>query len=483
MNKAIRQLTSLYSFRLPATLTYMLQASEYRADEYLHWLARTRDFSSVQYRRHLERTFKARLIELFLLIGMACEILVGIALIVYGLITPGAGWSIEIGAALVIAYPLVWSYLVVLPLEFGRLVIVEPNQTRTVAASEPIFAKHQGVTIAVAGSYGKTSMKELLLSVLGVSKNVAATRANHNVALEHAKFAKSLSGKEDILIIEYGEGEPGDVARFARNTHPDMAVITGLAPAHLNKYKSLDLAGDDIMSLATYLKDKKVYINAESEAIKPYIKNEHQAYSRSGVGDWRVSDVKLSLKNTSFTLSSSKHKLKLESKLLGRHQIGPLALAAVLGLKFGLSKQEVEQAIAKTKPYEHRMQPYELKGAWIIDDTYNGNVDGIKAGTELLHELPAKRKIYVTPGLVDQGKETKAVHLRVGQLIATAQPDVVVLMQNSVTGFIQEGLKDGDFKGELKLVSDPLGFYRNLESFVAAGDLVLMQNDWTDNYA
>ena len=129
------------------------------------------------------------------------------------------------------------------------------------------------------------------------------------------------------------------------------------------------------------------------------------------------------------------------------------------------------------------MQPYELSGAWIIDDTYNGNVDGIKAGTELLNELIAKRKIYVTPGLVDQGRETKAVHLKVGQLIARAQPDSVVLMQNSVTGFIQEGLKEGGFKGELKLVSDPLGFYSNLESFVAAGDLVLMQNDWTDNYA
>jgi UDP-N-acetylmuramoyl-tripeptide--D-alanyl-D-alanine ligase len=164
------------------------------------------------------------------------------------------------------------------------------------------------------------------------------------------------------------------------------------------------------------------------------------------------------------------------------HQLGPLAFTAALGLQMGLSEEQVTAGVAKTKPFEHRMQPYQLAGAWIIDDTYNGNIEGIRAGTELLANLPAKRKLYVTPGLVDQGKETAAIHRTVGELIARSKPDVVVLMQNSVTEHIQTGLTAANYKGEVMVQADPLDFYQHLENFVAAGDVVLMQNDWTDNY-
>jgi UDP-N-acetylmuramyl pentapeptide synthase len=101
----------------------------------------------------------------------------------------------------------------------------------------------------------------------------------------------------------------------------------------------------------------------------------------------------------------------------------------------------------------------------------------------LLKDLEATRKIYVTPGLVDQGEEKASVHHDIGRLIADARPDMVVLMQNSATGYIQGGLKDAGFKGEIRIETDPLQFYSNLNHFVAHGDLVVMQNDWTDNYA
>jgi len=148
-----------------------------------------------------------------------------------------------------------------------------------------------------------------------------------------------------------------------------------------------------------------------------------------------------------------------------------------------MSNEQIISGVAAAKPFEHRMQAYGLSGGWVIDDTYNGNIEGIRAGTELLSDLSAKRKIYVTPGLVDQGKEKKAVHLELGRLIAGAEPDVVILMKNSVTAFIVEGLEFANFKGVTKIEENPLQFYNNLGEFIAAGDVVLMQNDWPDNYA
>ncbi len=97
--------------------------------------------------------------------------------------------------------------------------------------------------------------------------------------------------------------------------------------------------------------------------------------------------------------------------------------------------------------------------------------------------MPAKRKWYVTPGLVEQGKDTAQIHHQAGKLIAAAQPDIVVLMKNSVTNALKAGLTEADYQGDVRVETNPLDFYTNLSQVVAAGDVVMLQNDWTDNYA
>lgn len=478
----IPAIRSLYSWRYPEALVYMLQSTEYRVGPYLAWYWRTQNFQRVMHRRTLERTQAARLLLAALRVGVFTEIVAGLMLVgLWWFDGLTAGW--QFGAALLLAYPVVWAHLAAIPLVVGRILIAWPKERRLVKHSETIFAKHKGIKIAVAGSYGKTSMKELLFTVLHEGKKVAATPANKNVSVSHAQFATNLSGDEDILVIEYGESVPGDVMRFARTTHPTHAVITGLAPAHLDKYKTLAAAGRDIFAVARYLRGRNVYVNTESTATQSFMETSYHAYNAGGVGGWKVQKARLTVEGVSFELVKGKHKLKLRSGLLGRHQLGPLALAAAISIELGLTEAQVTAGIAKTLPFEHRMQPYRLGGAWIIDDTYNGNIEGVRAGLDLLAELPAKRKLYVTPGLVDQGRETKTVHREVGRLIAKARPDMVVLMENSAAPYIEEGLTAGAFNGELLVESDPLEFYTNLDQFVAAGDLVLMQNDWTDNYA
>lgn len=482
MKNALKAACVFYSPRYPKILVYMLQSTEYHAGPYLAWFWRTQNFASVITRRELVRTKAARLLTWALTAGMLIEILAGLVLIYLWHWHNVAG-GLEFGLALIIAYPIIWAHLVVLPLIAGRELVVKPNETRLIEESEKIFKKHKGIKLAIAGSYGKTSMKELLLTVLSIGKNVVATPGNMNVPISHARFAKTLSGNEDIVLIEYGEGAPGDVGRFARTTHPTHGVITGLAPAHLDRYKSVEAAGEDIFSLADYLKNEHVYVNDESLYAEAFIKKEFITYDRFGCLGWKVKNPKLSIDGIRFSLQKGKKELKLRSGLLGMHQLGPLSLAAALAHEFGMSDDDIVTGIAATKPFEHRMQPYLLAGAWVIDDTYNGNITGIRVGTELLKALPAKRKIYITPGLVDQGKETEFVHTEMGRFIAAAEPNLVVLMKNSVTNFIQKGMAEMDFDGETLIIDNPLEFYTNLAEFLATGDLALMQNDWTDNYA
>lgn len=463
------------------TLVYMAQSTDYNAKEYLRWFWRTSNFARIMYRRTLEMTTIAQRLVRFVLLASVIQVVLGIVISVYGFMNIDA-LQVFVGLATIATYPVVVAHSIVVPLWAGQRYVITPQRKKLLADAEKIFVHHKGKRIAIVGSYGKTSMKELLLQVLGEGLKVVATPGNKNVLVSHAAFARSLRGDEDIVIIEYGEGAPGDVAKFAELTHPTHAVITGVAPAHLDQYVTVEAARQDIFSVTNYLPADNVYINRESGMIGNYTKGDFIPYDRDGALGWKIQAIKVEITGLTFEMSKENQLLVLHSKLLGRHNLGPLALVAALAVEHGMSTESVQAAVEATKPYEHRMQPYQLSGAWIIDDTYNGNIEGIRAGTALLHELSSKRKIYVSPGLVDQGEETEAVHHEMGTLIASAEPDIVILMQNSVTRYIQSGLAASGYAGEVRIETDPLGFYQNLSHFVAVGDIVLMQNDWTDNY-
>ena len=473
---------TLYSIpRASSLFVYMLQSVEYRVWPYLVWFWQTQRFSAVMHRRTLDLTRAARLLRAGLFAGMFLQLVAGIVLIYLGwqnLVTGG----IWFGLALILSYPLVWAHAVAVVSMVGQIVVIGPREARHVILAERIFASHPGKRVAIAGSYGKTSMKELLVTVLREGKKVAATPANQNVLSSHARFASSLVGDEDIVLIEFGEGKPGDVTRFTDVVHPTDAVITGIAAAHLDRYKTIAAAARDIFSVAAHMPADHVYVNTEAEEAVAYMREGYQSYSRMGALGWKAQNISVDITGTRFELTKGTQTLRLTSQLVGIHQVGPLAFAAAFGLEMGLTEAQVVAGIGHTKPFEHRMQPYQLAGAWIIDDTYNGNLEGIRAGTELLGSLEAKRKLYVTPGLVEQGAETAAIHRKIGSLIAQCKPDVVVLMQNSVTEYMQAGLAAADYKGKIIVQTDPLDFYQHLDHFVAAGDVVLMQNDWTDNY-
>jgi UDP-N-acetylmuramoyl-tripeptide--D-alanyl-D-alanine ligase len=475
----IADILSMYRLRFAKTIAYMLQSTEYDVKSYIAWLWRTSNFTSVMHRRSLDITRRSKLVSLSVGLGIVIQVAAGIIVGAWSVYTDQP--YVYFGFALVVSAPLVWAHLICIPVFVARLVIVRPQEQQAIRRSKQIFSDFTGPKIAVAGSYGKTTVKELLTTVLSEGMSVAATPANKNVLVSHAKFAESLQGNEAALIIEYGEGKPGDVAMFAEYTQPTHAVITGIAPAHLDAYKTVEAIAEDVFSLAKSTKHKNVYVNGESEYAHAYSKPFTQ-YSYAGVGDWKITDISLTIEGMDFTMQRGRQKLLLNTKLVGRHLLGPLAMVVAIADELGLTAEEIIRGVAKTAPYEHRMQPYRLSGGWVIDDSYNGNIDGIKAGTELLASLTAMRKVYVTPGLVEQGSQSRQIHEKVGKYIAKAKPNQVILMKNSACTDIQAGLNAANYKGEIRVEDDPLTFYTHLTHFIAAGDLVMLQNDWTDNY-
>ena len=467
------KILTLYSPNYIKNLVYILQNCEYQPKSFLLWWWHQSDYRLVGARKQLALTQKSKLLLLAGLFSALLIVLVGIILILQGYL---------FGILFVILYPIFVAMILALIVAIAWPLIVLPRQKKLIKQSEKVFAEFNGPIIAVLGSYGKTTMKELLAKLLSEKYYVAYTKGNLNVPVSHAKMASSLTGKEEILIIEYGESKPGDIEAFAKVTHPTHAFITGLAPAHLDNYKTLDAIAKDLLSIKDYVKPDNLYINSEPFKQNNFSIPKSCSYGHNFVANWQISNYKLLPTGTSFTIKDASKNINISTKLLGKHNIGPIAAAVDLALKLGVTNLQVQNAIAKIEPHKHRMKPYYIGGAMIIDDTYNGNIEGIKAGLDLLKELPAKRKIYITPGLVEQGNLTQEIHELIGKLIAKANPNIVVLMKNSTTKYITSGLQKFNYSGEVKIQDDPLAFYNNLEHFVANGDVVLMQNDWTDNY-
>lgn len=474
---------SRYNFRYPRSLVYMLQASEYNVKDYLAWYHQTHDFARIEKRKQLEMTLKAQL-----MLGLSWTALVFWAIIVMWYVnSAGNDLSLIVGIIIVILSPFYLPYMILIPL-FTIQIIQKPIEYLIINQARQKLKNHKAVKIGIAGSFGKTSMREILKTVLSEGKKVMAPPNNINTPLGISRFIETLNGSENVLIFELGEYYPGDIRKLCNLIQPDIGIITGINEAHLQKFKSLEQTTKTIFELSDYLeakfpKTQTLYVNGENKLARKNARPNHIMYSREYAENWKIENPKTGLSGTSFTLINDTAKLELKSALLGLHQIGPLAVAADIAFKLGLSFNQISDGINKTKPFEHRLEPKtDNNGVITLDDSYNGNPDGVKAVIEFLESLQSHRRFYVTPGLVGMGNRTEEIHKQIGRNAALAKIEKVVLIKNSVTPFIESGLKEERYEGEILWFDDALSAFSALPHLTVNGDIVLLQNDWPDQY-
>ncbi len=435
----------------------MLQASEYNIHDYFSWYFKVSDFKKVQVRKKFKKTTKG-----IVLLVCAWIIIVSSLVIIDNLIL-----------ALVLA-PYILAYGIIIPLLVIKILQI-PVERYILDKTKKKIKRHKGFKIAIAGSFGKTTMREILKTVLSEGKKVAGAKDSYNTPLGISKFVGGLSGDEDVLIFELGEYYPGDISQLCDIINPDMGIITGINEAHLERFKTIDSTVKTIYELGEYV--DSVYVNGDSKLALDSARKLDIIYCGSGIGTDLVLNTKTNLDGLSFKFKDN----NFRSKLLGVHQVGPLVCVIDIAFKLGLSIEQIQKGVSKTKPFSHRLEPKESDGVVIIDDSYNGNPDGARVSIEFLKNIKARR-FYITPGLVEMGSKTKEIHKEIGKMLALAGIEKVVLIKNSVTGYIEEGLKENDFKGELIWFDFAPDAYNSIPSITISGDVVLLQNDWPDQY-
>lgn len=466
----------------------MLQANEYYPFEYLAWYHRTSNFYNIEKRKKLVYTTKAILLSLFawvsFLWGFGTSAYVAYQTGLPGTVAAILGFLI---APFIVPYTL---FLLILVLNW----LQKPIEALIIADAKRILRKHPAIKIAIAGSFGKTTMREILKTVLSQGKIVATPGGSHNTPLAIARFIRTLSGNEEVLIFEFGEYYPGDIKKLCNFVEPDWGVITGVNEAHLERFKTLENASKTIFELADYLKSKSgshvkgssqrevlVYVNSEG-TVKPKDTSSYILYGQAGAGEWKVTDIETSVNGLIIGFDHLSEHFQTRSRLLGKHNVGPISAAADIGSRLGLTGQQVAMGIAETKPFEHRMEPRIDGGVVWIDDSYNGNPDGAAAAIEFLKTLQGNRRWYVTPGLVEMGSRKEEIHREMGRKLAEAGIEKVVLIRDSVTPYIEQGLKEAQYAGEIIWFDYGPTAYNALPKMTIAGDVILLQNDWPDQY-
>ena len=343
--------------------------------------------------------------------------------------------------------------------------------------------------IGITGSYGKTSIKEILKTILSQKYRVLATPASFNTPMGIALTVKNLDSTHDVFIAEMGARSRGDIKELAALVKPSYGVLTGINNQHMETFGSQEAIEDTKFELFENLAEGgKGFFSSDSEgAMKLWQRFEGEKYSAGIKGERNIvtaENISTGQHGMTFTLKiAGEPPVECGTVLLGRHSVSNICLAAAVAYKIGLTPEEIARGINRIQSIGHRLELVpNNRNIVIIDDSYNGNVNGVEAALEVLDTFGG-RKIVLTPGLVELGKQENLANLAFGQKLA-AHADVVIIIGKHNAEMLINGLTAGGMdKSNIFFAKSLNKGNAMLNEMLAPGDVVLFENDLPDNYS
>jgi len=296
-------------------------------------------------------------------------------------------------------------------------------------------SRFTGQVFAVTGSSGKTTVKEMLASMLAVRGRVLATRGNLNNLIGAPLTLLSLTDQHDSAVVELGASEIGEIAATVAMTRPAVAILNNALGAHIEGFGSLEAIvrakGEIFDALPA---DGAGIVNLD-DAHAPIWLNKLKNLSRRAVtfgvnnpsADMRAENLyQESSGNFSFDLCWQQERIRITLSLLGRHNVANAAAASAAWMAAGLPLEQIKQGLESCAAVNGRMKPIQLaSGALLIDDSYNANPDAMRAAIDLLASRPGKR-ILVAGDMAELGLDELELHAATGEYAASAGLDLIL---------------------------------------------------------
>jgi len=375
------------------------------------------------------------------------------------------------------------SELIMLPIEKGIQRMFMRDAQRRMDAQPDL------IRIGITGSYGKTSVKNILYTILSQKYNVLSTPASFNTPMGLTRVIRErLEPAHQVFLAEMGARHRQDIKELTDFIHPVIGVLTSVGPQHLDTFKTLDRIIQTKYDLIRAIPENGFAVFPDDGGICADLfektKNTPKAIvGRPGGNVW-AEDVRVSAQGSSFSLCfSDGTSVSCTTRMLGAHNISNILLACAVAKHLGLNALQIQRGISQLQPVEHRLQLLNSAGGiTVIDDAFNSNPIGAKAALDVLSCFPGRR-IIVTPGMVELGEKEADYNRAFGRDIASAA-DICVLIGKKHTQPIQEGLLAAGYPAaDIHVFSSLSEAVRWLQGVMRAGDFVLYENDLPDHYS
>lgn len=277
--------------------------------------------------------------------------------------------------------------------------------------------------LALTGTSGKTTTKEMIGSVLGQRFQILKTTGNLNNHIGVPLTLLQLNKKHQIAIIEIGTNHFGEIKTLTAITTPDLGLITNVGRGHLEFLGSIEGVAREKTDLFRGLKSEgKAFINLDDPNLAP-MTSQIKKYVDYGMKNKARIMGKLlrmnELGNATFMVQNQEITLQVP----GIHNIYNALAAVAVGLEFGIPLTEVKDALEAFKSHAKRMETIRHNQNIILNDCYNANPDSTEAALDVLNGLSAKRKIAVLADMLELGEQGKSEHLRIGAKVAQSGID------------------------------------------------------------
>lgn len=319
------------------------------------------------------------------------------------------------------------------------------------------FAAHPEIKLViVAGSVGKTSTKIAIATMLGQKYRVRFHEGNHNtemsaplamLGIQYPSDVKSISEWRrvfreanlritqppdvNVIIQELGADHPGDITDFGRYLHPDIAVITAITPEHMEFFQTMEAVAREELAAANFSKLAIINRDDIDGSFAQYLTNPNvDTYGTSDQAEYRFKDEFLNVTKDHqgvFIAPEFQQPVPATLNVLGEHSLRPAIAAATVGVKLGMTPEEIAAGLGRIKPVPGRMCLLNgLRGSTIIDDTYNSSPAAAQSAIETLLAIDAPQKIAILGSMSELGAMSADEHAKLGRMFNPDNVDWVV---------------------------------------------------------
>ncbi len=277
--------------------------------------------------------------------------------------------------------------------------------------------------VAITGSSGKTTVKEMVASILSLSGETLATKGNLNNEIGAPLSLLQVQPSTEFAVIELGASQAGDIAFTAKLTAPDVALVNNIGEAHLEGFGSLKGVAEAKAEIYASLSHEGIAIvNGDSEYadyFQQLIQSKMISFSVQGKGDVCADKIELSEQQTThFTINYQQQTQQVVLPLLGEHNVANALAAASCCLALNIPLSQIAAGLSQIAPVKGRLNEYLLSNSCrLIDDTYNANLASVMAAIDLLANYSAPTTL-VLGDLAELGEYGKSCHQKIGQYAA-----------------------------------------------------------------